>query len=92
MIRDVLTMKYITDVDGMILEYGKYEGEKIYVPYFWNLVEERGIAHGDCYRFETNRDERKIFPELGNRMVIFLCEGADGKITEEDKDDLEGEL
>ena len=85
MIRDVLTERYDVDDDGMILDYGRYEGEKIYVPYFWRLIEERGIPHGDGYRFETNRDERKIFPELGNRMVIFLREDGD-KVTEEDGD------
>ena len=86
MIRDVLVDTYEVDDEGMILSFGKYEGEKIYVPYFWNLVEERGIPHGEGYRFETNRDERSVFPELGNRMYVFLIKGADGKVTEEDGD------
>ena len=87
-LRSVLETKYDIDETGMILDSGKYAGEKLYVPYFWSKYDdgESGIVYNGVVEFETTRREREIFPELDDKEIVYLQENADGSIEEVDSD------
>lgn len=81
---DTATRKtYRTDARGRILDPGKFEGEMIYVPYFWEAYL-NGFADRDDGRiigFNITPKDRELFPELSKRTVRlretdtgFVCE------------------
>ena len=72
--------------DGRICSLGKFEGEPIFAPHFWQCGLE-GCAdadNGTVYTFHVLRDapERKEFPELnkwlGRRRALRLAEDGQG--------------
>jgi len=67
-------LKYYKIGDGKIQTPGLFEGEKLYVPYFWELYL-AGNAHevgSDSMQFSVTPKDRSMFPELGDRMVVIL--------------------
>jgi hypothetical protein len=71
--------------EGVIHSPGKFEGEMLYVPYFWEKAME-GFADrddGKVYQFDIQPVERKMFPELGTkRRTVKLIEREDGFVCE----------
>lgn len=69
---------------GIIRNPGKFEGEAIYVPYFWDCFLNGG-ADGDdgtVLRFDVTADDKAIFPELEGRRTVTLYERDDGFVCE----------
>lgn len=67
-------------VDGVIRSPGKFEGEPVYAPYFWDaflsgMVDE---DDGEYLYFDVNDDDRRIFPELKDVNRVSLREDDQG--------------
>lgn len=78
--RDEMLNEFSVDEHGRIVSPGKFEGEMIYVPYFWQQGLD-GCADdddGETFSFEIGDDERQQFPELGDAKRIALSESESG--------------
>ena len=74
-----------TTVNGRITSPGKFEGQPIYVPWFW----EQGLNgcadrdNGRTYGFDITADDRATWPELAaNRRTVKLQEDGQGFVRE----------
>jgi hypothetical protein len=83
--RKAITDNYKVDSSGRIKSPGKFEGEMIYVPHFWDVFMNGGsdeeLANGTLV-FEVDFDERAAFPELKTRKTVKLRERDDGFVIE----------
>ena len=63
---------------------GKFEGENIYVPYFWGQYLEGAYDRddGDILEFDVTEDDIRLFPELASRKVVAIMERDDGFVIE----------
>ena len=69
--------------DGVICSPGKFEGEPLYAPAFWDAVlngmaeelEGEGVL---IARYFPSVDDRKEWPELGDAAVLYLYEDSQG--------------
>lgn len=78
--RDELLEQYELNEAGLIRSPGKFEGEPIYVPYFWDKGLE-GCADydsGPVFGFEVDTSDLELFPELEGITVIALEESDSG--------------
>lgn len=58
--------------NGIIMSPGKFEGEPIYAPYFWDLVMDGGAeTDGDFAAFHILTDDRNEFPEIGSETITI---------------------
>jgi hypothetical protein len=76
MTRDELELQYAANRRGVIVTPGKFAGQMLYVPYFWDKYL-NGLADdttGDIITFFITDDDRREFPELGEATVITLLE------------------
>lgn len=76
MTRDQIEAAYNV-VDGIIRSPGKFEGEPVYVPYFWNAALEGGGGDeddGELIIFNVTADDRETWPELAGVERIKLLE------------------
>jgi hypothetical protein len=76
---------YATDDNGRITSPGKFEGEMIYVPWFWD----QGLSgcadrdNGSVYGFNITPEDRAMWPELPSRKrTINLRESDSGFVSE----------
>lgn len=72
------------DEGGFICSPGMFQGEPLWVPYFWNLcMEVLGEGEGGEKEFlaVVDDDDRREFPELIGIKRIQLVETKDGKVT-----------
>ena len=74
---------------GIIQNPGRYEGEMIYVPHFWEQNDEdRRVGDPDYIEwrvFEVTEDDKAEFPELAKDRVthIAIHENDDGSLEME---------
>lgn len=76
---------YETNSNGTIVEPGKFEGEPLYVPYFWNAALE-GFSDEDYVdefgtlisTFRIADEERRRFPALDKASSLQLWEDSQG--------------
>lgn len=63
---------------------GKFEGEQAYVPYYWDIALEGFADREDdgVSEFDVTPEDRKQFPELGDKQVVRLRERDDGFVIE----------
>ena len=69
-----------TVADGRITSPGKFEGEQVFAPYFWDVYL-NGLADGDdgeVLTFEVDDTDRGLFPELENAVEVQLNEDSNG--------------
>lgn len=73
--REQVLSSYTVNAHGIIQTPGKFEGEMIYVPHFWNAGLE-GFADqddGKTFRFNITDEDRQLFPEIpSNKRVLKL--------------------
>lgn len=77
--RDSIMQEYAV-VDGIIISAGKFEGEPVYAPYFyenWNLGGPDGADLEGDY-FTVNSADRRIFPELSDALRVYIWEDDSG--------------
>ena len=70
--------------DGRITTPGKFEGEMLYVPYFWEAFL-NGLADrddGEIMGFDVMLEDRQQFPELKGRRTVRLYQRDDGFVVE----------
>jgi hypothetical protein len=63
---------------------GKFEGEAVYVPYFWEAFL-NGMADRDDGRvlgFDVTAEDKAMFPELKGRHTVRLIETEQGFVCE----------
>lgn len=67
--------------DGRIItQPGKFQGEPVFAPHFWNLGLE-GFADdddGERYSFNVTKDDAEFWPELEGVAVVELREDSNG--------------
>ncbi len=72
-------------IDGIIRRLGKFEGNAVYVPHFWDIAI-NGFADnrdGSLYSFDVKDGDRAMFPELNGRRTVKLLEiDVDGFVLE----------
>ena len=81
--RTFLEAFFEVDEDGIILDQGPFQGEPIYIPYYWDLYRDK--AEAPIIKIRTTIAERNMFPELEDRDTIFISEWPDGRIQETDE-------
>lgn len=72
---------------GVIQDPGKFEGEPIYVPFYWDMGLE-GFADedetdgdgGNRYTFYLDDQDKAVWPELGSATRLHLSETETGFI------------
>ena len=71
-------------INGMILSPGKFEGEMLYVPYYWDLFLNGGADsdNGKVLTFNVSDEDKVQFPELKKRKKVRLMEREDGFVVE----------
>lgn len=83
--RKAILDSYKVDSSGRIKSPGKFEGEMIYVPHYWDVFMNGGadeeLANGTMV-FEVGFDDRAAFPELKTRKTVKLRERDDGFVIE----------
>ena len=70
---------------GRITDPGKFEGERPYVPFYWDAYLNGGADSDDgtVLRFKVTREDRQLFPGLLNRRrVVSLIETDQGFVCE----------
>lgn len=71
-------------VAGRITNPGQFEGEAVYVPYFWeaflNGMSDRD--DGDVIGFDLTLEDKEIFPELKRKRTVRLLQRNDGFVCE----------
>jgi len=80
MTRDEITNEYNVDENGIIRSPGKFEGEMVYAPYFWDAYL-NGMADnddGEVLTFNINDEDRAQFPELADVKAIDLINTDQG--------------
>jgi hypothetical protein len=70
--------------DGRIRSPGKFEGEMVYVVFYWNSFLDGGADDDtdDVLSFNVTPEERSAFPELGKAKTVRLREREDGFVVE----------
>lgn len=70
----------------MIQSPGKFEEEKLYVPYFWNrFLDDKtvpAVRTDGRIQFTVTDTDRTQFPELKKRKAVTLVETDDGCVCE----------
>jgi hypothetical protein len=76
MTRDELLRQYEVNKKGVIVTPGKFAGQILYVPYFWDkyLNGSADDATAGFITFFITEEERKEFPELREAETITLVE------------------
>jgi hypothetical protein len=70
--------------NGVIRSPEKFEGEMVYVPYFWDAFL-NGFAdrdNGNVLGFDLTKEDKVEFPELKGRRTVTLYERSDGFVCE----------
>jgi hypothetical protein len=78
--RKELKKEFDTYADGIIRSPGKFEGQPLYVPYFWEQKPDAIKGNVMCY--EVLPKDKSEFPELKGRKVIKLIEDDMGFVVE----------
>ena len=83
MTRNEILSHYTTNEHGIITSLGKFEGEMLYVPYFWDLVlngcgEDGGEESNPTSAFDIDSADRAVFPELAGTRRLVLSESDQG--------------
>ena len=84
MTRQEIEAKYKIDNNGAIRTLGQFEGEMLYVPYFWDAFL-NGCADrddGKILGFDVSAEDKAQFPELKKRRTVKLYQRDDGFICE----------
>lgn len=71
-------------VDGRIRSPGRFEGELLYVPHFWDVAM-NGFADRDDGRalgFDVTKEDKAEFPELKRRRTVNLYQRDNGFVCE----------
>lgn len=69
--------------DGIIRSPGKFEGQMVYVPYFWERSLEWGLPYDSSVSVPVSaEDRRKFAPLLRKRRAVRMREDDQGFVGE----------
>ena len=71
------------DDDKIIISPGKFEGEKYYVPYYYDLYLDGAydeITDDEEIHFKIDEDDKEMFPELLHVDSLYLFQDDQGFI------------
>lgn len=83
MTRKDIERDYVIE-NGRIQSPGKFEGEMLYVPFFWDIGMD-GFADrddGNVLGFDVSATDKTEFPELKGRRTVKLLQRDDGFVCE----------
>jgi hypothetical protein len=84
-IRQEIEQNYRISATGHIQSPGKFEGQMIYVPYFWEASLDGGPDDydDDALLFDVTAEDRALFPEIPVKTeIIRLIETEQGFVEE----------
>lgn len=83
MTRAEILKMYDVDEHGVIRSPGKFEGEMLYVPYFWQAYLNGGADNddGEYLRFDVNEHDLALYPELEGLVMVVLRENGNGFVS-----------
>ena len=69
---------------GLIQSPGRFEGEMLYVPYYWDVYLLYGADrdNGRALGFDVSAEDKVEFPELKRRRTVKLIKSDQGFICE----------
>ena len=72
------------EYEQVIKHPGKFEGQPVYVPYFWEVYLDGRADHDDdtVLSFNVIAEDKAIFPELKRRKTVRLMEDSQGFVIE----------
>lgn len=76
--------RFTIDRHGIIRDPGRFEGEAIYVPYFYQAYLD-GMADeddGEVLKFRIQKQDLEQFPELADRKTVRLYIRENGFVCE----------
>ncbi len=82
--RTEILKAYDVSPSGRIKSPGKFEGEMLYVPYFWDAYL-NGMVDFDDGRvmgFYITKEDKLMFPELKRKRTVKLLERDDGFVVQ----------
>lgn len=84
MTREKILQDYEVDTNGIIRSPGKFEGEMLYVPYFWEVFLDGGADrdNGTILGFDLTPEDKAQFPELKGKRTVRLYQRDDGFVCE----------
>lgn len=91
MSRDIQPSTREESLEGLVVEGGRirspgaFEGEAVYVPFFWEKALDGWGDHEDDeggIHFLLMPDDRRLWPELGTKRVIRLISDENGFVRE----------
>jgi hypothetical protein len=71
--------------DGRIVDPGKFEGERPYVPYLYMIVLDGGgedTRQRDVVKVQVTGEDKALFPELKRRRIVKLWYSEYGFVQE----------
>jgi hypothetical protein len=79
MTREEIEQEYKV-IAGIITSPGKFEGESVYAPHYWNLGLEGGADEddGESYVFHLDSSDVLVWPELSSVRTLRLIEDDNG--------------
>lgn len=82
--RNEILKEYAVNLHGVIKTPGKFEGEMLYVPFYWEIFLD-GFAdrdNGKILSFDVTKEDKLMFPELAKRKTVKLYQRDDGFVGE----------
>ena len=81
MTREDIQNQYAVDEYGIIRTPGQFEGEPLYVPYFWDayLNGFADVDDGKVLKFRITPKDREQFPEIPSRVRwirLYQCDSG----------------
>ena len=82
--RETILKEFKVDANSVIHRLGQFEGEMIYVPYFWEIYLDGGADRddGEVLGFDLTAEDKLQFPELGRKRTIKLSQTDQGFVIE----------
>mgnify|MGYP001596939695 CR=1 FL=1 len=84
MTRQAILDQYKVDEQGIIHTLRKFEGEMLYVPYFWEAFLDGAADRddGDVIGFDLTKEDKAMFPKLKGRRTVRIYQRSDGFVCE----------
>jgi hypothetical protein len=90
-VRAAVLARFKTDGKGRITDPGRFQGEQIYVPFFYDLVLNGEGDGEEVVTVKVEAPDREAFPELKKREAVVLWCKSDG-VVQELHPELEGKV
>ncbi|GIK62435.1 MAG: hypothetical protein BroJett018_02290 [Chloroflexota bacterium] len=82
--RELVFSMFQVDEAGIIRTPGPFEGQYLYIPYFWylHISGYREDVRDGIITFQIRMEDHAQFPELANQDVVRLKQQENGMIVE----------